>query len=709
MTTATNNFSLRRRAGFILPFALVVTTVSAITAMMFISYFNGFNRNAYRAAARTRCRLAAQSVIEQTKIAIQNRFEQDSPPLMRNDPMMVSVFCDWFASLNNASTNNVVVSAAGGLEANGRTILSPVGMDGCTVYVGILPNTAATNATEAILPITATAELTLPDKQRVTVTVMEQVRFYAGHNQVFNYAYFANNYGWMNANNERDLFNINGDFRANGNVSINGSVVNGFIYAATNPNIGPLNDDNEPSGVPGTATVDARHWGAAYYRSNASKIDVRMRPTDPISDNGFAWLGGYDAPATGRDGVNQTAHGAGAGTRSATAGAPLVSQGTHPIEMPMISDLDGYVKYAKQRNGTLKCPGYSYIDSAGNLITNAEKNIVAYYSKDDLGPSKNNMLNDKGALVLRGTQSNPIVINGPVVVHSDVIVSGYIKGQGVIYCGRNVHVVGDVRYVNGPDFSSVNQGSGTPEAAAKSNKEKDLVCFIAKGNVVLGDCSKSSWMTTVKPYITTEEDKYNTSQHDCDSSDADIGYNSQFKGNYNVVEEIGSKAKVRVKTDSIDTGKKDKNNKTIYEEKKTMVNTETRRYYETVCDDAILSTFARDITRLDGVFYNNHCVMGTVGDSSSAGVTIFGSLVCRNEAIIVSTQGRMYFNWDNRLREGSPSYVSDLPLPLGLQIPHTYAWQEISDSLNPIFKGQRKDLEEQRKELEEQRRAGLIP
>ena len=31
----------------------------------------------------------------------------------------------------------------------------------------------------------------------------------------------------------------------------------------------------------------------------------------------------------------------------------------------------------------------------------------------------------------------PIVIDGPVVVERDVVISGYVTGQGTIYAGRN--------------------------------------------------------------------------------------------------------------------------------------------------------------------------------------------------------------------------------------------------------------------------------
>ena len=692
---ALTNVRPRRRKGFILPFALTVTTVSAITAVMLISYFNSFSRNARRAGARTRCRLAAQSVIEQTKIAIQNRFAVEAPPLMRTDPMMVSVFCDWFSTLSNASPSNTVFAAQAGLSEGGRTINSPVKMDDCIVYVGILPSSATTNATQAILPITATAELTLPDKQRVSVTLMEQVRFYAGQNQVFNYAYFANNYGWMNANGgTSDAFFINGDFRANGNISINGSTVNGFIYASANQNIGPLGADGNPSGVWGTADVSAHHWSASSYRRFAKDSMATMRPTDPIQDNGDSWLGGYDAPK----GISGTDNKTKASTRSGTAGSPLISEKTDPIEMPMIAELDGYVKYAKQQNGTLKCPAYTYTDSVGTPHSIQEKNVNAHY--DGVGPSESSTLADKGALVLIGTDRDPIVINGPIVVDSDVIIKGTIQGQGVIYSGRNIHVIGDVTYKNGPSWANVHSGASNAAKAVEDTKGKDLVCFIAKGNVVLGNCTAKDWLSSIYDYITPGSD-YNTSQHDCDPSDASIGYAGRFDGNYTHQEAVGDKAKVRTGSEYRDvqtTSGYWQNNRwveTTKTEKKWVNVLKTkndRAYYETVCDDAIINKLSSTINTLCGVFYNNHCVMGKMGDNKSK-VSIFGSLVCRNEAIETSTNGGMYFNWDNRLREGSPAHVAGLPLPLGLQTPHTYSWQEVPDEMNPVYQGQKSALD----------------
>lgn len=358
--------------------------------------------------------------------------------------------------------------------------------------------------------------------------------------------------------------------------------------------------------------------------------------------------------------------------------------------MPMISDLDGYVKYAQQQKGTLKCPQYTFTDSTGTKKTIAEKTVNAYYN--DVGPSGNANLADKGALVLVGTYDKPVEIKGPVVVDSDVIISGYIKGQGVIYSGRNIHVLDNVYYKNGPDWSSVNNknGSGTVSTVTQNNKDKDLVCFIAKGNVVIGNCSSTDWYNSIKKYISNDEAIYNTSQHDCDPSDKNIGYDTKFGGDYTSVEKTGTHLKVSSEPDYVwgSDGHRLKDSYGNYIKK--LKNRNDRRYYQTVCDDAILGTFNKsNPNHLDGVFYNNHCIMGTVGNNSKNNMTIFGSLVCRNEALLVTTQGKMMFNWDNRLREGSPSHVAGLPLPRGLQTPHTYSWQEVPDEMNPIYQGQK--------------------
>lgn len=664
MTIRNPDTARNPKGGFVLPFALAVLAVAAITSVTLISYFNGFSRNARLSCAQTRCRLAAQSVIEETKSDIQKRFTADAPGKMRSDPMMVSLFRDWFSDLGNMMPPNdeerIEPFANGGLVTGGKTIRSPVSHEGCTVYIGVLPSDIPSNTLEAVVSLIATAEIVLPNRQRASTTVLESVRFHAGQNEVFNYAYFANNYGWFQGNTSGDDFaRVNGDMRANGNVFLRGATINGFAFAAQNPTLG-AKVDGVPVGVLGDVSVTSSHvMGDEQYRSFRTN---RMRPTTPLTAGGDPWFSGFDAPLghTLLDLIKPSHAHATDGTLAATSGSPLISEGGEEVLMPMITDLNGYIAYAKSRNGTLKCPAYSYTDSAGNNHSIAAKTIQASYS--GVGPSEIEHAADHGALVLVGTKTNPIEINGPVVISNDVLVTGYIKGQGTIYCGRNVHVLGDIKYVDPPDFSN-------PASSIDTLKKKDLVCFIAKGNVALGDYNNSShWNYQVFNSVNTTEEKY-TYQWDIDPSDAAIGY-GDFQGDYTAVESSGEKKKIRV----------DNSGRTP-----VLKTQQDRKYYETCCDDALLTAFTGNnaIVQIDGVLYNNHCILGHTG-RTGIDSNYNGALVCRNEGIL-SSANVQNFNWDTRLRPGSPAYVENLALPLGLQTPHTLAWQQVPDFFNPVY------------------------
>ena len=102
-------------------------------------------------------------------------------------------------------------------------------INGCEVRIAIgLTVVHDLNTPVAEVPVVATGIYTYPDGLEVRATLQERICFATGQSQVFNYAYFVNNYGWMDGSS----ITINGDLRANGDVSLNASTINGRIYAA---------------------------------------------------------------------------------------------------------------------------------------------------------------------------------------------------------------------------------------------------------------------------------------------------------------------------------------------------------------------------------------------------------------------------------------------------------------------------------------------
>jgi len=87
-----------------------------------------------------------------------------------------------------------------------------------------------------------------------------------------------------------------------------------------------------------------------------------------------------------------------------------------------------------------------------------------------------------GNLTLVGTQANPILLDGDVFVAGDVVIRGYVKGQGAIYAGRNAYIAGDVIYSDPPGVMK-----GDVDAVTAIKAKRDELRLAARNNIVLGD------------------------------------------------------------------------------------------------------------------------------------------------------------------------------------------------------------------------------
>ena len=675
--------AMRGRGGFVLMMTLVSIAVVAIVVGSLVGFVAQGSRFARVYIARDRCRFAAQSAVETAKAQIQARFKAyigASGTTVKINPNEAKAY-NWFDAVSD-DRRTIGVADRFGRTSPLTLVDPPDGVNGCDVKVRIgRVVDHATDSAVASVPVVATATYTYPDGLEVSATIQESVRFATGQSEVFDYAYFVNNYGWMSGSS----ITINGDMRANGDVSLTGSTVNGFIYAALNNEVGAAGNVTLASS-PSIKDIST-------YRSAATTTS-RARPD--IGD--YNTPGAYDAPAAGGS-ITKALVGA-------VSGQAIVNEDSDPIPMPFVSDLDVYVEYAQENHGTLHCPGYSFVDSTGASRSVAAKDVNAHYS--GTGPSGDASLADKGALVLVGTRQNPIRVSGPVVVDSDVVITGYVTGQGTIYSGRNVHIIGDIRYVNAPSWGHQDADDAATERA---NASKDLLGLVAKGNIVVGDSSSSTWYRSVSSYINGGSSSV-VEQYQCDASDAAIGYPSRFGGSYTATERVtglsdgmaqvastcggwnrstGQFGKVRLLTTShvvTETyydwyGRARTREKTVYDYSlETQYN---RKFYETVCDDAVITGLkSSGIACIDAVLYNNHGIFGTPG-ASGVSFNLNGSLVCRDEALIFSGSG-INFNWDMRLKRKRDNAVTDaLGLPVGPQDPFTVAWQEVPRSLNPAF------------------------
>jgi hypothetical protein len=426
------------------------------------------------------------------------------------------------------------------------------------------------------------------DNIHASKTIRAAYRYTYKPSQVFDHGYFVNNFGWLYGAG----ITVNGSVRANGNFQLANATVNGDILAS----------ENEELGVAGTISGDSRHDPIDYYNEH---MGTNARPTNPsaptedsngngVLDAGedrngngeldeFEFEDGYDGESRRREGLSK-------------------------LDMPYLGDLSVYRELALKKGGTIK--------KGGSVVVDAVLGDAAGEDRD---------------LILIGTADDPIIIDGPVVIENDVVLRGVIAGQGTIYAGRNVHIIGDLTYRDPPSWPKPMED---PEAVAAANASRDLVGLAAKGSLILGDYTSSGWLSVTKKYHSPPF----TQPYVVDPTDAVNGYvtgndpegQPLFHGDYR---EFDGGVKAR------DGG-----------------GTEPRRYYESSFSDSQIRSLADEqVNRIDAVMYTNHLLSGKMGSA-----TINGVLVSRDEAIIYN--GSIDINYDIRIRHGAYEFL-DVYLP----------------------------------------------
>lgn len=441
--------------------------------------------------------------------------------------------------------------------------------------------------------VTNTASATF---EGITRSIEEVVRYRLHRSSVFDHAYFINNYGWFyNVNCV-----VNGDIRSNYDMDLRSRylVLNGYASAFGQVNI------NRP--------YQTWSWNT-YKRDSYSDF---FRPTYYVDQHRKTQNGDDNIDAIFQYGFNRS------GTYSHQ----------EKLKMPYLGDLSDYKAYAAQKNGTIRVGSRVLVDHVFS----------------GTGPSGVSGAPDQGSIVLEGTRWNPIVINGPVVVDGDVILKGYFTGQGTIYAGRNVHIIGDVKAVNPPQWEHPDTAANFADNTLPDNMKADFLGLAAKGSIVVGDYRDSGFVRNIAPYIKPPF----TKEYKVSKTDSDIGYVSYqkngtnfFNGDYTAT-----------------YGEKCGNS--------TPGNGVPRKFYESSLSDNMFGHYnpATQIHRLDAVIYDNHLTTGRF-DSNAM---INGAIISRDEGLILD--GRTYMNWDSRLalKETFRPF-----LPLELEPAKTIRWREL--------------------------------
>ena len=626
----------RRRAGFVFPTALLFMLIIGILLTGVTGYVSMGSRVMTEQIARTHCRLAAQTAIEDAKLAIYEGFREY---YVRNRSKPPQVLLSWLSS--NAQN---LIKLHSSITPN----------EGCTLtYDTAVDNNNYISTRKLIMTVRVTAAKASAFGKTISRTLEETFSMAVEQSKVFDYAYFVNSFGVLHSGLINGNAYFNGDAVIGRQLSYYKSdfdcVINGTVSAAA----------NERTGALGQFSLSDTSGGFAWPRmENLEEYRKRQeqngftRPTSPADDaREQVWPMGFSA----------------GNTSSADAQR---NEAASIFELPYLGDLTTYKELAQTSGGTLSYPELILRDEdiAGKVDAGpkghvyykqgARKSIKAVCSKKTPGPSGISGGADAGCVMMYGTKENPIRINGPVVIEGDVIIGGYITGQGCIYAGRNIHFVDNITYVNRPNWSN---SPKAPVGTAEKNAKADLVGFCAKGLVTVGPANNPNGNAyMVGPaYWQWALSNQGDISYSVDESDASIGYPAGiFNGDY--AQKDGAK-----RVDTIFIGE-DGERKVTYAD---------RHFYEPSVEPKYISYANLKMDTIDGVIFTNHAILG--GTFSYTGLAVNGAYVVRNQGLFTMFGGSK-FNWDIRLgSESRENLKNPIYLPMTIDRPRLIAWREL--------------------------------
>jgi hypothetical protein len=233
-----------------------------------------------------------------------------------------------------------------------------------------------------------------------------------------------------------------------------------------------------------------------------------------------------------------------------------------------------------------------------------------------------------GSASLIGSAAHPVLIHGPVTFTQDAVVKGNFSGQGTVYAGRNVQLVGSIIYNNPPSFTGSNLTTQN-----NANEKADMVALCANGSVIMGDTSQftqSYPLQYMEPPFT----------------------NPRYDDNGNYIPAYNA-------TNKDSTG---------------------NMLYQSVLGDSYIHSIASPVNQIDAVLYTNFVGGGDIG-TGGVGINFNGTIISKDEAMVVWSLP-MHMNYDGRIKERA---LSNTPL-IDLQLPRSPAilqstWQDRGFSL----------------------------
>lgn len=278
------------------------------------------------------------------------------------------------------------------------------------------------------------------------------------------------------------------------------------------------------------------------------------------------------------------------------------------------------------------------------------------------------------SVVLEGTKQKPIKLNGTVYVEKDVIIKGYVSGQGTIYAGRNIYIADDIIYKNPPtelDDSEVrgyfpktqnpNKYPSYEEKKAwyEANVNKDILALAARENIILGDYTHPKWYSDYYglfdmgsedvgkdgiPDTYDEGESNGIFEPKYEDLDGDGKFDSVHNGrtgeNYNW-------------TDVTTTGENSKYSDSLWYSGKEFGNIGAHHKY------GDFSPY--QVAQIDAICYTQHFMAGILNNPVSN-----GALISKDEVMVYYT--KFLWNYDYRIHS---DFRRDPNWPINLNLPTT--------------------------------------
>ncbi|GIV05361.1 MAG: hypothetical protein KatS3mg016_0936 [Fimbriimonadales bacterium] len=462
---------------------------------------------------------------------------------------------------------------------------------------------------------------------------------------VFDYAYFVNNYGWMYGFSGEQLV-MNGDSRSNGDFEFQyGSggppVFNGSIIASPNEKLSPRAEGRVI--LPGGFQTP-RQWSNTEYTTRAL-TDPWMRQAYNSALHGafgsstFNLWRDYLYHAQGQT-VNGSPFGAVLadvnGTRN-FSNQTLDTRPTSELVLPDLNDLNYYINLSR----TWRNPKATYSDGLPNPNYNQPAYIEVWDPQQNryVRVDTNGVIN--GSVALIGYQDRPIRIHGPITITQDVVIRGYIEGQGTIYAGRNVHIVGDIIYKNPPDF----RGS-VLNSVLSLNERKDALGLAARGSIMMGNTKRFGnpyplrYMTP--PFTRGRYDENGNWIPPFDARQRDSTGRMRYQSAF------GSADQSDIERLSLQID---------------------------INQNGVIDNDEKGVSRIDAIMFTNFVGGGNLA-TDGRGLTVNGAIIAKDEAMVLYSLP-LRFNYDWRIKERS---LDDQPL-INIELPRVasvvrLAWQK---------------------------------